>query len=318
MKLGTLVVAVLVVVAAFFAWRMHDDAEAPASPAASSDAAPRAASDPPRGTGEISTLPAAPGPVAAAPQRPIPYRTERYEMPAADAFARLTASTDPAAWANALEILGSCSWSADHLYDQTLRTIDADSKDEASKRMRRDVAALQRAHCSGVGKAQFDEYTRLRKRLAESGDPHAIAELGREMRPEDRDRVVGLAQDAAQTREPVAMNALGMFFVQRADSGVSTRWQLADGSTATSSELRDAFFLAACDVGEDCGPTNGMVQARCISAGWCDSTTLEDSLTRHHAEDVDVGRVAAARTTIRQGLASGQWPPGFWTGTSAR
>jgi hypothetical protein len=327
MKRGVLVACVLLAIAGV-AWKLfgHGEPTAATSTAAASakgDSSRSATTDArvnrtgPAGASVGSIAPSPfPYRALARPHAEIPYWRERHELSAGEAYSQLAGSPDPAAWLSAQDLAMSCAWGADFIYEHTLRKIDAESKSESERQLRRQAAAAQNQRCKGLGADEINTGRReLGRRLAQSGDPHGIGEMGGDMRPQNRERLLALARQAAETREPLVMDSLATFFMERLDARFDSRqWEIADGQTVISAELRDAFLLAACDLGQDCGPTNPLVESRCINSGWCDSTTLEDSLTRHHADDVDPARVAAARETILQGLQTGEWPAGFWSG----
>jgi hypothetical protein len=102
-----------------------------------------------------------------------------------------------------------------------------------------------------------------------------------------------------------------MFFIGRPDVRQGDHFELGDGSAVSAPILRDAFFLAACEFGEDCGPDNVYVSARCVNMGYCELPNVE-AMLRYTYSPADVQRLMAARQVILTGIQTGQWPSNFW------
>ena len=76
--------------------------------------------------------------------------------------------------------------------------------------------------------------------------------------------------------------------------------------------LRDAFWLAACDYGADCGAGSSYIATKCVGAGYCGSASLEDLFIQYNYPPAEAERLQAARRAVMNGLRTGQWPENFW------
>ncbi len=311
-----LLLAAAILGAAFVAWHSPSDSVPPAAGARSEESMPTTA------TPRVPTTSPAPAVVAAlpvtttaaAPQAAtaaLAYLAARYAPERTAAFDRFSASKDPAELAAAADIADECAVFSDHLFEQTLANIEKGGMAARIKAQQRETVELERTRCAGFDAERLARGARIRRALAKEGDIRMFAwsmPQGGQPIPE----VVAIAQRAAGSGDPLAILQVGNFFANRNDIAPGIEYDLGDGLAVPRNVLRDAFSLAACDFGVDCGARSGYVANRCVGAGYCGSASLDDLFRHYSYSPAEAARLEAARQVVLTGLRTGQWPTNFW------
>lgn len=159
----------------------------------------------------------------------------------------------------------------------------------------------------------------LRAKLIAAKEIRGVSELAPRMTPGNKNEILEVARRAAETKEPLALRDLGMFFAMRPDSrGRDVGYEVEQGITASAQQVRDAWFLAACEFGEICDRSHPIYAGRCMNEGWCDTPTLEENFLKYSYAPAEAEALLAARATIVRSLRTGVWPERFWSGRRAR
>jgi hypothetical protein len=178
------------------------------------------------------------------------------------------------------------------------------------KAKQRAVAEQQRRSCIGFDLSMLSMGVELARFAYRSGVLHAFAWYIPADAPAPD--LIARAQAAAALQDPVALREVADFFARRVDSTASTTYDLGDGLFVTRNIIRDAFYLAACEFGDDCGPSNRHVTGRCVDAGWCDAGSLADLYLTYAYPPADADRLMRTRDVIVAGVRIGHWPSGLW------
>lgn len=226
-------------------------------------------------------------------------------------FDRLATSSDPVAAHTAAMLADACSLYADNTYAATLRRIDSSRESVAVKDTQRAVATRERSRCIGFDTEAYRRAAELRRFVLNSGDPRGVLS-SLPVKAEPIPEQIAKAQEAARLTDPLALMDVGMFFTGRSDVQRGALFDIGNGISVPTTMIRDAFFLAACNYGGDCGAQGGMVSARCVSVGWCDASSFEESLMRYTYTPADADKLNAARQVVMRGIQTGQWPANFW------
>jgi hypothetical protein len=239
-----------------------------------------------------------------------PYLKEMQSSERKASFDRLAALGNSIAAKTAAELAVACALYGDKTYESTLERIEAGRHPAAIKAQQRAVAARERAKCVGFDLAAFSKADDLSRFAHEKRDPRSLVlELPHKGPIPDR---IAAAQDASRLNDPVAIREIGMFFMSRPDVPRSITYDLGDGLGVRSEIVRDAFFLA------DCGPNNVQLSARCVNAGFCQATSLEESFLRYTYSPADADRLLHAQQVVLTGLQTGRWPANFWDPRAGR
>lgn len=226
------------------------------------------------------------------------------------AFDALAERGAPFAAKVAAELARSCGPYADHTYASTLRRIEAGNQPASVKSKQKAMADLQRRNCVGFNAASVGLEGELEQRASRSGDLHAFAF---NMPGEGPTReLVEKAKAAAGLQDPIALHEVAAFFTRRADATARTTYDLGDGLFVTRNIIRDSFYLAACEFGDDCGPTSREVAASCVNMGWCDAVNLGDMFVAYSYSPADTERLFRTRDVVVIGVRTGHWPQGLW------
>jgi hypothetical protein len=226
------------------------------------------------------------------------------------AFERLVAMQDPSSAKLAAEVAVSCGLYADSTFPRTLARIEAGMQPSHVKALQRETAHRERAKCIGFEERDIDRGIELERFAHENGEPRTFA-YGIAPTWSMPERIAA-AQQAALLNDSVALREIGIFFIRRPDVPDGFRYDLGDGAGVSNRIIRDAFFLAACHYGDDCGPSNGQLAARCVNAGWCEVSSLEESFIRYTYSPAAAERLLYARQVVLSGIHTGRWPPGLW------
>ena len=248
--------------------------------------------------------------VAREKARDNPYWAEVYSPNLVEAFRRVAAVDDPAAAATAFEISVRCSLYTDLLYPRTLEKIERGGAKPEVMTRQREVAEAQRKRCLGFTSDDIALGVSRQAYLKERNDPRSAANNLPFTMP---DEAFAKAKAAAELKDPYAIREVGTYFLSRMDLGRNPTYDLGDGLQVTPRMMYDAFTLAACSYGEDCSPANTLVASRCVNAGQCDASSVEDLLLRYSYSPADAERLLALRQIVLTGLDSGRWPTNFWT-----
>jgi hypothetical protein len=119
-----------------------------------------------------------------------------------------------------------------------------------------------------------DEQLAALRQAAASGDPAAIASVGRVLASTMANLVVRTASDERHVD-------------QRA--------------------FHDAWNLVACDAGDDCGPAHFDLTQACLGNGYCDAIDLEEHLFFYANSPQQSQLVAQYRAEITRAIRSGDW-----------
>jgi hypothetical protein len=252
-----------------------------------------------------------PAPRAAIAANAAAYLAQRYAIDRTAAFDRLAASTDAASQAAAVDIADECAVFSDPLFVQTLANIDKRNLPAAIKAQQREMVRLERTRCTGFDTERTSRAARLRRALAKEGDPRMFV-FGMSQGDRPMTEVIATAQRAAASGDPLAILQTGMFFAARQDVPTGFEYELGEGLSVSSGILRDAFWLAACDYGADCGAGSSYVATKCVGAGYCGSASLEELFIQYNYPPAEAERLQAARRAVTNGLRTGQWPANLW------
>jgi hypothetical protein len=259
----------------------------------------------------LSRAPTLPAPELA---RDNPYWAEMMSPNRTATFRRLAALDDPAAAMTAYEISIYCGLYWDEAYPKTLAKIESGTAKPGLKAKQRQAAEKQRSKCVGFTAEDLKLGRERYRYVFEKGDPRGVAfDLPTSGVPiPDR---IAIAQAAAQLKDPLAIREVGAFFLRRADlpGGNNATIDLGDGTAVSRRVIFDAFVLAACSFGDNCGPDHVYVAARCVNMGRCDSANIEDAFIYYNYSPADSERLLAAHQMVLNGLRTGQWPSTFWT-----
>jgi len=243
--------------------------------------------------------------VSGGDSRPRPLQDDRRA-----AFTRQVQRGDAYSAKLAAELALSCERYADHTFASTLHRIEGANRPVSVKAKQKAVAEQQRRSCIGFDLAALSTAVELARLAYRSGDLHAFAWYI----PADASlpELIARAQAAAALQDPVALREVAVFFERRVDSTASTTYDLGDDLFVTRNIIRDAFYLAACEFGDDCGPSNPHVTGRCVDAGWCDAGSLGDLYLAYAYPPADADSLLRTRDLIVAGVRSGHWPSGLW------
>jgi len=224
-------------------------------------------------------------------------------------FEKLSQISDPIAAYTAAQLARRCGLYGDGTYAATLRRIEQQPIE--TQAARKTAAQRERSKCVGVDLNTFSRATQLMQYVSESGNPRRLTTMMGN--PQAIQEQITVAQQAAATMDPLAIEEVGLFFAGRHDFLPDQTVDLGNGLRVTPSMMRDAFLLAACSFGEDCGADNSLVTSRCVNIGFCGARSLEESLTTYTYAPADAERVVAARDIVVRAIQTGQWPDGFWS-----
>jgi hypothetical protein len=227
-------------------------------------------------------------------------------------FDRLAAIRDPSAALAAARLAERCHLYADNTFASTLKRIDQGAQSPTTKAAQKAVAQRERAKCVGFTSERFAKTRDLEKYVYEVGDPRGLR-YDLPINGAPIPKRIAMAQAAARTDDPAALDEVGMFFASRSDVRKGAMFDLGNGVGVSSGMIRDAFFLAACSYGDDCGAASEMVTARCVVGGYCEATTLEESLMRYGYTPAEADKLNAAVTVVLDGVKTGAWPADFWS-----
>ena len=276
-------------------------------------AAAAAAREPQRsGTGSSSPISAC----AQAAGLQAPGRSQfyiaRHAREGRAAFDQLAGIDDPVAMFYAGQLAMSCHLFGDSTYHKTVSKIlkSADTSAEV-KAVQMKIAEHERQRCIGMGTEQFGIGSTKDREAAKNGSTLGLGLAGAFTPPEDRPKLIKRAQRTAQDLDPDSLREVAMFFASRGDARPNTpAFAIADDVSLTRGEMRDAWILASCDMGAECGDTDPWFIGACIQSQHCDHERLEDVVLREAGDRA--GRILAGRDVILRGLATHTWPNGFW------
>ena len=278
-------------------------AQADARPPKGEARAPSPQAQPLGATGSVGGLVKEPG-------ADNPYLKELQSADRKAAFERLAALGNPIAAKTAFELSMACALYGDTTYASTLQRIEAGLQPPEVKAQQKAIAARERAKCAGFDSAAFSKGNELVRFAYEKGDPRGFALIMPAKGPIPE--YIAAAQEASRLNDPLALREIGGFFMRRPDVPRSVTYDLGDGLGVRSEIIRDAFYLAACAHGEDCGPNNGQLSARCVNAGFCQASSLEESFLRYTYSPADADRLLYAKHVVLTAIQTGRWPPHFW------
>lgn len=234
--------------------------------------------------------------------------------PVAPRLQMLLDSNDPSAWRIAARLMQQCS-----MVLLPMSTRDSMSRTPASLRpMQENLLAELKSRCEGVTPEMQDRAWKLMPQLLDAGDLDARISHAEWRDPSVR---APLGQDVRanlNSQDPVALDVASHYFAALSANGFGS--VSFEGQVYTTSQMRDAFALAACDFGADCGPRSEHAIATCVRAGWC-GESLQDRLFLQYGQELpqynlttaQFAAVLHARDVIVRSVASGTWPEGFWT-----
>jgi hypothetical protein len=241
--------------------------------------------------------------------RDNPYWVETRASNLTEAFRRVAASDDPAALAVSRAIMEQCSLFTDVMYPRTVARIKASPLKDDKKQRQLSAAQRGRARCEGFTDQDVTKSTERSALLTQSKDPRAVASDLLMTQPAE---AFASAKAAAQLKDPFAIQEVGNYFFNRIDLPRSYEYDLGDGLIIGRRAIMDAFNLAACEFGTDCGADNVFVLSQCIALGYCDSGSLQETYAQYRYSPADFQRLAAARDVVLRGLRTGEWPTNFW------
>lgn len=196
----------------------------------------------------------------------------------------------------------------------TEKNLDKDKLD--SKRL----VALNKlkTSCSDLPTEAFKtSWVDLLRDAATRGDAKAKATLLLTDNPKNQSEYLVAMRDAqtlANTKDPVVLDGLAGYFDSR-DSLLQWRIPGVEG-TVSGAEMGMAFRLAACDYGLDCSANTPEALAACARAGRCDYVDRQSDIQNQLMTPNAFNRAQAVRSVIAQGLATRNWPDGFWSGSN--
>lgn len=134
-------------------------------------------------------------------------------------------------------------------------------------------AILERAAAAGDPKAQA---AIVEQDVFASVRPFAPRGEGMPPRPQIAPEQVAALQRAAESGDPSAIETAGRVFASTIDNLVVRVGP--DGQAVDPRAFHDAWVLAACEFGLDCGPDHRMVLQGCAHRGNCGASTLREHM----------------------------------------
>jgi hypothetical protein len=141
----------------------------------------------------------------------------------------------------------------------------------------------------------------LLQRAAESGEPHAVARmlLFRDVAA-PKEEVMGRLPALLATGDPTVIRDVGAF-LSRGESVWRYGSEEVPAGTAAI-----AWELAACDLGDACGPASRLALSQCALLGECDPGRYEDALASHEDPQA-MAQALRLRDGIVRALRNRDW-----------
>ena len=236
----------------------------------------------------------------------------RYAHDGRAAFDQLASIDDPVAMFYAGQLAMSCHLFGDSTYDNTVSRIQKSADTSAEvKAIQMKIADHERQRCIGMGTEQFGIGSVKDREAAKKGSTIGLGLAGAFTPPDERSEPIKRAQRTAQDLDPDSLREVAMFFASRGDVRPNApAFAIADDVSLTRAEMRDAWILASCDMGAECGDTDPWFIGACIQSRHCDNERLEDVVLREAGDRAS--RILAGRDIILRDLATNTWPHGFW------
>jgi hypothetical protein len=157
--------------------------------------------------------------------------------------------------------------------------------------------------CRGLSEAEDGKTTRLLfEQSAALKDPAGIARLLADIdRGGQKDEAVSIAQQLLRNPNADVVHGLIAYFGQRADP-----WTIGDG-VYTRELSADAWRLAACNWGGDCGPSNRDIRVACIAENNCQAQTFSEYLQQYRYPPADFATLQRLSNTITSSVATQNW-----------
>lgn len=157
----------------------------------------------------------------------------------------------------------------------------------------------------------------LLRDAAKRGDQKAATSFQVWKSPTNPDEYLNAADSAraaARTGDPYVLENLAHHFDSLPDSLI---WRIPGiDKVVAGKDIATAFELAACDSGADCAGTSFEASAVCARTGSCDLYDRTTRYQRNIATGEQFDQLQIIRNIINEGLRTGQWPDGFWTGSN--
>lgn len=121
------------------------------------------------------------------------------------------------------------------------------------------------------------------------------------------------ARGLAGSNDPTVLDNLDGYFLARNKILV---WSIPGVEGPVSGlEMALASNIAACELGIDCSSSSVAAKLTCISKGWCDDGGRVAQIRNNLAAPNQFARLETIKDVFLMGLATGSWPPGFWSGS---
>jgi hypothetical protein len=158
--------------------------------------------------------------------------------------------------------------------------------------------------CRGFPKQDGKESTRLFNQAALLNDPAGVAgRLSELYRGGQQEEAASIAQQLLRNPNGDLAPGLIRYFSERKEP-----WVIGENGTVNRREIsEEAWTLAACSWGADCGPTSNGLQFTCITQGICQVASYDDYLQRYRLSPSDYQTVVQLANQITSAVAAQNW-----------
>lgn len=316
-RLG-IVLLLAVAVAGVAAYFIASNRELPAAPAlAPPPVAPSAAPHPT--AAPAVTPPAQPESVAKSVFIPAPkkvdqrfsivneFRNAKSMKAFYDKYSSPIYANDGAAAFYRAEALKKCAgWAKFPVEKMAPSMIASDWNTSADPTTQQRVQAMsaQVQQCAGLIDAGDEKLIQsLVDQAIQLNDPAAtaasLADLARSGKKEEAESI---ARQLLQNPNADLVQGLVTYFAKREDP-----WPFGDIDVSKPGMRGDAWRLAACAWGADCGPSNNDIRTGCVMSGSCRAATYQDYLQRYRYTPADFERLQQAANHITSSVAAQNW-----------